>query len=107
MTSDTVDMIYRILMDHADKDFVQRILVPRDAPYLLDEEGRHMTHFMSWGTVGGEVIVFPRLMRNDEGELTDYGDSAFSEALNRGEYIKMGTPEDAEWFTKNYKQVWE
>jgi hypothetical protein len=96
-----------ILSQHSDKDFVQRILKPAESPILEDRDGKgYATHKMAYEYNNGKYYAFPTIMREGKG-LRDYGKEAFREALNRGEYIEFNTPGEADWFSKNYKKIWE
>ena len=95
-----------ILNQHQDKDFVQRIMKPNESPRIIDDQGNTMTHKMAYEKHGGGWIVFPTIMR-DGRSLKDYGKNAMMEAVNRGEFIPFKTPAEAEWFSKNYKKIWE
>lgn len=102
--------IERILRDNSAVPFVRRILFPFKAPVTLDTEDaakkRVMTHKMSWGEVDGNYYAYPRVMEDEAGKLKDYGSGAFDEAMKRKEFIKFKTPEEADNFTKLYKQYW-
>lgn len=95
-----------ILGNNSDKDFVQRILKPRESPYLDLGEGNIATHKMAWEKHGNGWIAFPTVMREGKG-LRDYGKNAMMKAVNDGEYITFASPGEAEWFSKNYKKMWE
>jgi hypothetical protein len=45
-------------------------------------------------------------MRDGRG-LKDFGKDAMMKAVNDGEYIEFASPGEAEWFSKNYKKMWE
>jgi hypothetical protein len=101
--------IMRILMANKDKDFVQRILNPRDYPTLDLGEGNFASHKMSWADMDdGSAIVYPNVVHNpEEGSLTELDkDAAIKHALDTGEFIQFETSKDADWFSKRYKEVW-
>jgi hypothetical protein len=91
--------------------FVKRILFPFKAPVTVDTEDpkkqRVMTHKMEYKTADGKAYAYPRVMVNESGELQDYGNAAFDEALKRRDFIKFDTPEMADNFTKLYKGYWD
>ena len=72
-------------------------------------KGTEMSHIMSWGTAGGKSIVYPEVIYNKETKkLQRLGrDEAMDRALETGEYISFNDPNDADWFSKNYKLAWE
>jgi hypothetical protein len=100
--------IERILRDNSAIPFVRRILFPFKAPWLRDpqDEKSIMTHQMEYTTADNAAYAYPRLMVDETGQLRDYGDQAFDEALRRKDFIRFNTPEEADWFTKLYKQYW-
>jgi hypothetical protein len=97
-----------ILDQHKEKDFVQRILRPSESPTLDLGDGNYATHKMATSQYGGKHYAYPTVQRDPRGSgLVDKGKNAFLDALNSGEVIPFDTPGDAEWFSKNYKKVWE
>ncbi len=103
--------IERILRDNSAVPFVKRILFPFKAPVTVDTEDPKkqsvMTHKMEYKTADGKAYAYPRVMINESGELQDYGNAAFDEALKRRDFIKFDTPEMADNFTKLYKGYWD
>jgi len=101
--------VNEILQKNKDKNFVQRILKP-DVNPVLDEyagPGTHGTHLMSWATVGDKHIVYPEIIQTPKGDLKRLGRTeARVYAIKNKEYIEFDTPEEADWFGKNYKRVW-
>ena len=91
--------------------FVRRILFPDQAPVTVDTEDserrRVMTHKMEYSTADGKAYVYPRVMLDENGVLRDYGDMAFDEAIKRRDFITFNSPEQADWFTRNYKSYWD
>ena len=52
-------------------------------------------------------IVFPTVL-HEGGQLRAYsGKEAFTHALKSGEFIEFKTKGEADWFSKNYKKVWD
>ncbi len=100
--------VQALLQEHSDKNFVQRILHPKNYPSIDLGEGYHGTHLMSWATVGDKAIVYPTIIQDPEtGELKRLNQKeAMDTALRTKEFIKFNTPEEADWFSKNYKRVW-
>jgi hypothetical protein len=104
--SEITERIGKVLDKNRGKDFVERIINPWDSPVIEMPDGTRKTHYMSWGESDGKYYVYPNVMRDGE-ELKDYTDyDAWGKAWERGEYIEFDNAEDAEWFSKNYKQVW-
>jgi len=103
--------VERILRDNSAVPFVKRILFPFKAPVALDPEDsakkRVMTHKMEYKTADNAAYVYPRVMPDENGNLKDYGSGAFDEALKRRDFIKFSKPEEADKFTKTYKQYWK
>jgi hypothetical protein len=101
----------KVLEKNKNLPFVQRILYPQQSPVAIDDEDsegkRVMTHKMEWGEADGNYYAYPRVMEDESGKLKDYKGSAFKEASRRGDILKMQTPEQADWFTKNYKSYWD
>jgi hypothetical protein len=103
--------IEETLNQNARVPFVKRILFPDRSPVVPDPEDptgkRVMTHKMSWSEADGNVYAYPSVMVDETGVLRDYGDAAFDEALRRRDFIRFDSPEQADWFTKNYKTYWD
>lgn len=100
-----------ILTTNSRVPFIKRILFPDRAPVTLDPEDpqrrRVMTHKMEYKTADGKAYVHPRVMLDESGTLRDYGDTAFDEALKRRDFITFDSPDQADWFTRNYKSYWD
>ena len=84
--------------------FIQRL---HEEPKMVEfqpKEGitEKGSHYLSYVTTDNGAIVYPAIMEDAQGNLKYYGDSAFDEALNRGDYLEM-SPEEADLFTKDYK----
>lgn len=84
--------------------FVQRMSEPVKDIDLGN--GLRGTHRLSWGTTDNpnEAIVYPKIFENENGELIYDPEHAFDNA-KKGDMLIM-TPEEAEIFTKGYKQGW-
>jgi hypothetical protein len=98
--------LHWILENNTDKDFVQRILKPNESPVMDLGDGKIATHKMAWEHQDGKYYAFPTIQRQGKG-LVDKGKNAFFDSMNNGEFIEFDTPGEAEWFSKNYKKVWE
>ena len=95
-----------ILFNNQGKNFVQRILRPEDFPVIDLGSGNVASHMMSWGDRDNKFLVYPRIQMEGS-QLKDFGNSAFDRAIKAGEFIEFDTPAEADWFSKNYKSVWE
>jgi len=97
--------LMKILEQNDDKQFVRRILHPDAYPQLRLPDGTRQSHLMEWGEADGKYFVYPRI-GYERGALKDWGKDAFNRAIARRDYIAFDTPEEAEWFSKNYKMIW-
>ena len=112
--ADDIDKIRKLLEGNADKLFVKRILNPFQYPVLnlgaRDFRGypQSGTHLMSWGGFDGKYYAYPTILYDEDSQtLTNYGmDRGQREAMDRGEFIEFDTPQEADWFSKNYKLIW-
>lgn len=104
--------IHEILEKNKSKDFVKRILRPKEYPKLdmgSDREGNKIkaTHIMAWGEHEGRTYVYPTVIHK-KGKLHRIsGSNALRYAIQTGENIEFKDPKEADWFSKNYKQVWD
>lgn len=101
---DEYQKLMAILKTNASKTFVQRILRPNDFPTLPHANGI-ATHRMAWGESDGKYVAFPTVLYDGK-QLVDYGDRAFPQAMQSGNFIEFDSPEEAEWFTTRYKEAW-
>lgn len=101
---DDYDKLMQILQANAQKTFVQRILNP-DAFPVLPHAGGIATHRMAWDEADGRYFVYPTVLYDGKG-LKDYGNAAWDQARKSGNYIEFKTPQEADWFSKNYKSAW-
>ncbi len=106
--ADDIKKLKAILEENRRLDFVDRIFYPESYPVLRDEDGNYMTHKMSWGEFEGTPIVFPEVIHDVKtGMLHNLGKEGMKHAIDSGEYIPFTNTEEADWFTKNYKKVWQ
>jgi hypothetical protein len=104
------DRINSILNKNSSLNFVQRILNPNIFPVQDNQDGSYSTHLMGYSKVGKEYLAYPTIIqRPDTGELHNFGEhqAAIEYALKTGEYIPFGNQEEADWFTQNYKSIWQ
>jgi hypothetical protein len=100
------ERILGVLRQNADKTFVKRILRPEAFPTLDLGNGSHATHRMAWTEAGGKYYVYPTVLMTPDRKLQDYGDSAFDIVKRTGNFIEFNTPDEADWFSRNYKGAW-
>ncbi|MEB3319817.1 MAG: hypothetical protein VKI63_02620 [Cyanobium sp.] len=100
------DWVMKVLEQNSSKNFVQRILRPGDYPTLPLPDGSYATHLMEWAEADGKYYVYPRVMYDGK-KLHDYGSKAFEIAMQSGNAIEFDSPDEAEFFSQQYKQAWE
>jgi hypothetical protein len=99
-----------VLEANKDKNFVHRIYNPQLSLPLPDiAPDAYGTHMMSYATDEKGAIAYPEIIFDEKaGKLKRLGRSeAQDHAYKTGEFIRFKTPEEAEWFTKNYKEIWK
>ena len=101
--------IQDILLKNSRMNFVKRIISPDVYPRLDLGGGNYATHKMSYSEIDGKHIVYPTVVFDEKskGLIQLKANDAVNHALDKGEYIPFDTPEDADWFSKNYKNVWK
>lgn len=105
-TDGSANQIYNVLDNNKSKNFVKRILKPKDYPTLDIGNNNYATHKMAWGQEDNDYDVYPTVIQDGK-KLKQLGNkSAFDYAKKNNEYIKFDTPEKADKFSKNYKKVW-
>jgi len=101
------EYLYNILSANKDKGFIKRVLNPEKYPTLDNKDGTHSTHSMAWGETNGKYVVFPTVLYNGK-KLTRYDPSdAWKRVYETGNFIEFDTPEEAEYFSREYKQYWK
>ena len=99
--------ISEILSKNLDKPMVKRIVDKDIYPVLENEDGTVSTHSMSWGDAEGKYYVYPTVVqKGDKLERLD-SDKAFQRAIKDRDYIEFDSPDEADWFSKNYKRFWD
>ena len=62
---------------------------------------------MAYGESEGKYFVYPTVLYGN-GQLTQLPDEqAYRQARETGNYIEFDNEEDADWFSKSYKKVWD
>ncbi len=108
-----ISKIQGILESNKNKNFVQRILTPNDYPTLDLGGGNYATHKMSYSSIdtkeGKKFIVYPNIIHYPQAKnlISLNPDIAMKYAISSGEYIPFDNEKEAEWFSKNYKKVWD
>jgi hypothetical protein len=104
----TISLIEGILSKNKDKNFVKRILNPTAYPKIELPNGYSATHLMAWAESGDKFVVYPTIQFDEKtNELIQYsGKDAYLRAMQSGDFIEFDTPEEADWFSKEYKRVW-
>jgi hypothetical protein len=97
----------QILEQNKDKPFVKRILKPSDYPSLDLGEGRTASHLMTWAQVGDKYVAFPTVLQEGKKLKKYIPDEAWSRVKDTGNYIEFNTAEEADKFSKEYKNHWK
>jgi hypothetical protein len=102
------DELPKLLDQHKGLNFVQRILNPRIYPNKPLPGGDVATHRMAWGEADGKYFAYPTVVQGGDGKLVELPpEEAFKHAVKTGEFIEFSSGGDADWFSKNYKRVWD
>ena len=102
------DKVFEILEANSDKNFVERIFSPEKSPSIINEDGSASTHRMATSEAEGVHYVYPTIIMHEDGYLRENSeDTAFDEAVSRGEAIGFKTAKEAEWFEKHWKLMWD
>jgi hypothetical protein len=96
-----------LLNQNQDKHFVKRILTPEKYPVLPLGNGTIATHMMMWGQAGDKYVVFPSVVHDGQQLVRLNPDQAFDRAMKSGGFIEFNSPQEADWFSKNYKRYWD
>ena len=96
-----------VLGDNIDKNFVKRVVNKDAYPVLQNDDGSHSTHSMAMSEADGKYFVYPTVVQTEKGDLKRLkGKEAVRHAFKTKEYIPFDNPDDALWFSKNYKLFW-
>ena len=99
-----IEMIKKILEQNKKKNFVARMY--QQNPQFIDYgNGQVATHKMAWGNINGKNLVFPTILQTDKGLQEFSPQDAVGHVLKTGNFIEFGTPEEADFFSKNYKKA--
>jgi len=101
------DNISKILAKHKNLLFVQRILHRDKYPVLDNKDGSISTHSMSYSSGDGKYYVYPTVVMGKDKKLKRLkGKEAWEHSKTNGA-IPFDTEEEADNFSKNYKNVWK
>lgn len=102
-------LINKTLDKYKHLNFVDRIINKDMYPNLDLGNGSYATHKMSYATNDNGALVYPNVIydsaTNSLRELTP--SDAYQHAIQSGEYIPFDLESEADWFSQNYKKVWE
>ena len=102
-----VKYIRQILEANKSRTFVDRILNKNRYPVLDLGNGNIATHKMAWAKAGDKYVVHPTVLWDGKA-LKEYDPrEAWNQVRKTGNYITFDSPQEAEWFSQNYKKVWE
>jgi len=109
--SNLEDKIRKVVEAHSDKNFVQRMLNPNIFPVMQNvlTPGDVGTHLMSSGEFQGKGTAYPEIIQDSNtGKLIRLGRrAAMDYAIKNKQYLPFDTPEEAEYFGKNYKEIFK
>ncbi len=101
-----VAYIRQILEANKSKTFVDRILNKDKYPTLDLGDGNYATHKMAWAQVGDKYVVYPTVLWDGK-QVKEYSpQDAWNHVKTSGNYIEFDSPQEADWFSQNYKNVW-
>jgi hypothetical protein len=100
------DSINQILQENKAKNFVDRIINVDKYPSINLGNDTIATHKMAWSQVGDQYIVYPSIVYNNKELIELSPDEAIKYALSNSEFIPFSNPEEASWFSQNYKKIW-
>tara|TARA_R110000868_G_scaffold256961_1_gene514050 strand:+ start:422 stop:751 length:330 start_codon:yes stop_codon:yes gene_type:complete len=108
MADPDVKRIQPVLDRYKDFNFVKRIAEPDKYPFISNKDGTRSTHMMAWGEYEGKHVVYPTIVQYPNGSLSNLGpDRGFTHAIQTGEYIPFDSAAEADWFSQNYKKIWD
>ena len=105
VNDDEYRWLMAVMNQNKDKSFVNRILNPQNSP-VLKHDGGIATHRMAWTEADGRYFAFPTVLLEGNGQLKDYGNSAWDAVRKTGNYIEFKNPQEADFFSKRYKGAW-
>ena len=105
--ADDLSKIRAILEANKSKSFVNRIINYQNSPRLDLGGGQYATHKMAWTEADGKYYVYPTVLLQGDNTLKEYKpDDAWRQVRQSGNFIEFNSPNDADWFSRNYKRIW-
>ena len=105
-----LNKLTRLLIENQDKNFVRRILQKDQWPSIPGEKGQIQTHYMSaeFGP-DGKAYAYPNITWDEEAQqlVRREGREALDHALSTNDALEFNTIEEADWFSREYKQYWD
>ena len=103
----TIDRIrlQQIIEANKDRPFVDRIVNRSQYPVMENEDGSVSTHRMAWAGGDDGHYVYPTVQH--KGGKLFIPEDPYRYARENNDFIKFDTPEDADWFSKKYKLLWD
>ena len=99
------ETILKVLNQNKGKIFIDRLLNRQNYPVINNPNGTYSTHKMAWGQAGNKYYVFPTILWDGQ-SLREYTpQEAWKHVFDTGNYLEFDTPEEADFFTNNYKKV--
>ena len=85
--------------------FMVRLLTNDTRSIQLPNEKYPSTHLLCWDEIDGKTYIYPHIQPDENGNLKFYDKDALNRALETGDYLESD-PENAKWFTENYKNYY-
>lgn len=98
------EWIKQILENNKSKSFVKRMYAENPA-FLSLGNGEHATHRMAWSQIGNQYVVYPTVLDTGNGLQAFDPKDALGHVLKTNNYIALDNPDDADYLSRNYKQV--
>lgn len=96
--------LLEIILFNRKKDFINRMMNANDFPVLENRDGTVSTHSMAYGEADGQYFVYPTVVYQD-GKMMRLGpDTAWTRAMESGDYVMFENEDDAREFSSEYKQ---
>jgi hypothetical protein len=109
--NESVPAVEDVLKANASKNFVKRIMNPKNFPVIDNGDGSVSTHRMASGETDGRFIAYPTITQDKDGSLRQREDrDAFNHAMKTGEFIEFNTDQEAREFAEGGYKVaagWE
>ncbi len=107
------NLIEQVLDSFSKVPFVNRINNPTEYPVIHNKDNSISTHLLTWGQIDTpdnqtKYVVFPTIIYDKESDSLKKlnPDDAFRYNMQNKNYIMFDNPEEADYFTKHYKDIW-